>query len=202
MALLSLSFYLREDVVTIARELLGKILYSRFDGVTTGGVILETEAYAGVTDRASHAFGHRRTQRTEIMYCRGGTAYIYLCYGVHSLFNVVTNKKDIPHAILIRAVQPVTGIETMLARSGKKTMDKAFGTGPGKVSKILGIHYSSTGMDLTVKPSPSSEEGIWLEDDGIQVTPGRILSGPRIGVEYAGKDALLPYRFRIRNSGD
>ena len=197
MSVLPVSFYLREDVVTIARELIGKTLYTRFDGVLTGGTILETEAYAGVSDRASHAFGHRRTGRTEVMYSPGGTAYIYLCYGVHSLFNIVTNKKDVPHAILIRAIQPVTGIETMLFRSGKVTIDKNFGIGPGKVSKLLGIHYSNTGMDLTVKPLSSSGEGIWLEDEGKIIQPGIILAEPRIGVDYAGKDALLPYRFRI-----
>jgi DNA-3-methyladenine glycosylase len=197
MSVLPVSFYLREDVVTIARDLLGKSLYTRFNGVTTGGIILETEAYEGVTDRASHAFGHRRTGRTEVMYNRGGTAYIYLCYGVHSLFNVVTNESGIPHAILIRTIQPTVGIDTMLSRRGKSSMDKNAGIGPGKVSKLLGIHYRDTGMDLTVKPSLPSETGIWLEDDQREVLPEIVLAGPRIGVDYAGKDALLPYRFRI-----
>ncbi|MCX6245469.1 MAG: DNA-3-methyladenine glycosylase [Bacteroidetes bacterium] len=196
MSILTISFYLREDVVTIARELLGKTLYTQFDGILTGGIISETEAYAGATDRASHAYGHKRTDRTEVMYNRGGTAYIYLCYGVHSLFNVVTNAKDIPHAVLIRAIQPVTGIETMLLRSGKATIDKSFGTGPGKVSKLLGIHYSDTGMDLTVKPASLAGKGIWIEDEGRTINPDSIITGPRFGVEYAGKDAMLPYRFR------
>src|SRR5271157_5023666 len=191
------SFYQRENVVLIAQELLGKMLFSQFDGILTGGIIVETEAYAGVTDRASHAFGNRRTVRTEVMYSEGGTAYIYLCYGVHSLFNIVTNKKDVPEAVLIRAIQPVEGIDPMLRRSGKISLDKNFGNGPGKVSKILGIHYSKSGMDLTKKPSELSGEGIWLEDAGRRILPGTIVTGPRIGVEYAGMDALLPYRFRI-----
>src|SRR5689334_6239605 len=105
------SFYTRTDVVKIARELLGKVLVTNFDGVHTAGVIVETEAYAGETDKASHAYGGRRTQRTEIMYMHGGAAYVYLCYGIHHLFNVVTNARDTPHAILIRAIEPIEGID-------------------------------------------------------------------------------------------
>lgn len=191
------SFYRREDVVIIAQELLGKMLFSQFDTVLTVGIIVETEAYAGVTDRASHAFGNRRTARTEVMYSEGGTAYIYLCYGVHSLFNVVTNKKDVPDAVLIRAIKPVIGIDTMLRRSGKSFMDKSFGTGPGRLSKIMGIHFSHSGMDLTKQPSGLTGQGIWLEDEGRTVLPENIITGTRIGVKYAGRDALRPYRFRI-----
>ena len=196
MNILQRAFYEREDVVLIAQELLGKMLFTQFNNTITGGIIIETEAYAGITDRASHAFGNKRTFRTEVMYSKGGTAYIYLCYGVHSLFNVVTNKKDIPDAVLIRAIKPIIGVDSMLQRSGKKTVDKEFGTGPGRVSKILGIHFSFTGIDLTIKPSKLTEEGIWLEDDGINILPENILKGPRVGVDYAGKDALRLYRFR------
>jgi DNA-3-methyladenine glycosylase len=197
MNILPRDFYLRDDVVLIARELLGKVLFTNFDGFLTGGIIVETEAYAGVTDKASHAYGNRRTQRTEVMYSIGGTAYVYLCYGVHSLFNVVTNKKNVPHAILIRAIKPVIGIETMLRRSGKEGTNKAFGTGPGKVSKLLGIHYSQSGIDLTKQPVEKQGQGIWLADEGNVVLPETIVTGQRIGVGYAGEDALLPYRFRI-----
>jgi DNA-3-methyladenine glycosylase len=197
MMIIPRSFYRREDVVIIAQELLGKMLFSQFDTVLTVGIIVETEAYAGVTDRASHAFGNRRTARTEVMYSEGGTAYIYLCYGVHSLFNVVTNKKDVPDAVLIRAIKPVIGIDTMLRRSGKSFMDKSFGTGPGRLSKIMGIHFSHSGMDLTKQPSGLTGQGIWLEDEGRTVLPENIITGTRIGVKYAGRDALRPYRFRI-----
>src|SRR6185436_18626958 len=96
--------------------LLGKYLFTNFDGIFTGGIITETEAYNGVVDRASHAFGGRRTARTETMYGEGGTAYVYLCYGIHSLFNVVTNKKNDPHAVLIRAIYPTEGIDQMRIR--------------------------------------------------------------------------------------
>jgi DNA-3-methyladenine glycosylase len=197
MMIIPRSFYRREDVVIIAQELLGKMLFSQFDTALTVGIIVETEAYAGVTDRASHAFGNRRTARTEVMYSEGGTAYVYLCYGVHSLFNVVTNKKDVPDAVLIRAIKPVIGIDTMLRRSGKSFMDKSFGTGPGRLSKIMGIHFSHSGMDLTKQPSGLTGQGIWLEDEGRTVLPENIITGTRIGVKYAGRDALRPYRFRI-----
>jgi len=195
--IISRSFYRREDVVIIAQELLGKMLFSQFEGALTVGIIVETEAYAGVTDRASHAFGNRRTARTEVMYSEGGTAYIYLCYGVHSLFNVVTNKKDVPDAVLIRAIKPVIGTDTMLRRSGKSFMDKSFGTGPGRLSKIMGIHFSHSGIDLTKQPSGIDGQGIWLEDEGRIILPENIITGTRIGVKYAGRDALRPYRFRI-----
>jgi DNA-3-methyladenine glycosylase len=194
--ILPYSFYSREDVVPIARELIGKVLVSRFNGITTSGIIYETEAYNGIVDSASHAFGGRRTTRTEIMYSDGGTAYIYLCYGVHSLFNVVTNRKDIPHAVLIRAIKPLDNTDIMLKRTGKPKLTKHIGDGPGKVSSLLGIHFSLTGSSLLAKPSGQGGDGIWIEDREITIDPLAISAGPRIGVEYAGKDKDLPYRFR------
>jgi len=198
--LLPAAFYLRPDVVQIARDLLGKHLVTCMNGEITSGIICETEAYAGITDKASHAYQGRRTLRTEIMYHKGGTAYVYLCYGVHSLFNVVTNQKEIPHAVLIRSVIPEKGKKIMLARTRKDRITKDFGAGPGKVSKILGIHYSHTGLDLTTK-NGNSTAAIWIENHGIQIQTGDIRSGPRIGVDYAGEDALLPYRFRFLHAG-
>jgi len=194
--ILPYSFYSREDVVLIARELIGKVLVSRFAGITTSGIIYETEAYNGIIDSASHAFGGRRTARTEIMYRDGGTAYVYLCYGVHSLFNVVTNKADIPHAVLIRAIRPLDNPDFMLKRAGKPGLTRNIGDGPGKVAALLGIHFSHTGSSLIRRPSERVNEGIWIEDRGIPVHPSMISAGTRIGVEYAGKDANLPYRFR------
>jgi DNA-3-methyladenine glycosylase len=188
LSILPKSFYQRQDVVLIAKELLGKYVFSYFDGMLTGGIITETEAYAGVTDKASHAFGGRRTQRTEIMFREGGTAYVYLCYGVHSLFNIVTHQKNVPHAILIRGIYPTDGLDIMLSRTGKASIGKDFCVGPGKVSKALGIHYSHSGMDL-------DGELIWLEDKNLLVKTAEIYSGKRIGIDYAREDALLPYRF-------
>jgi DNA-3-methyladenine glycosylase len=188
---LSKNFYGDKDVVKIARQLLGKFLYTNLDGIFTGGIITETEAYNGIIDRASHSFGGRRTARTEIMYSEGGTAYVYLCYGIHSLFNVVTNKKDVPHAVLIRALYPVTGIEQMRIRRNNSnlSLDKLC-VGPGTVSQALGIHYSDTGKSL-------AGNEIWIEDKKLKIPEEKIIIGPRVGVDYAGKDALLPYRFRI-----
>ena len=186
------SFYTRQDVVQIARELIGKAIFTKFNDEITAGIIIETEDYEGITDRASHAFGNRRTARTEVMYATGGVAYVYLCYGVHSLFNIVTNKKDVPHAVLIRGIYPFVGLDVMLRRTGKLNLQRESGSGPGKVSKLLGIHYSHSGIDLV-------GDEIWLEDMGL-VLNDEILTGTRIGVDYAGKDALLPYRFYIKGN--
>ena len=192
---LSLDFYLCNDVVKIARELLGKIVYSFVDGKTTAGIITETEAYNGEIDRASHAFGGSRTARTEIMYKDGGISYVYLCYGIHSLFNVVTNKENIPHAVLIRAIYPVVNFKEMQKRRVNiKSPKEKLCIGPGTVSQALGIHYSHSGKSLLSKE-------IWIEDRGIKIPAHKIISGPRIGVDYAGKDALLPYRFRVLDNG-
>lgn len=191
---LSKEFYLRDNVVEIAKELLGKYIFTSFDGKLTGGMITETEAYEGVTDKASHAYGGRRTARTDIMYREGGTAYIYLCYGIHSLFNIVTNREDIPHAILIRAFMPEMGKEVMQNRIGKTSLNKKDGDGPGKVSSLLGIHYSHSGLSLLGNE-------IWLEDKGHHPPPHLIAATRRIGIEYAKEDALLPYRFIYNVSG-
>jgi DNA-3-methyladenine glycosylase len=185
-------FYTRADVVQVARELLGKHLFTRIDGHLTGGIITETEAYEGETDRASHAWNGRRTPRTEVMYADGGIAYIYLCYGMHSLFNIVTNVEGIPHAVLIREIRPVEGAGVMLERSGKKKLTAESGTGPGRVSRLLGLHYTMTGTPLT-------GNRIWLEDRGIVFNAGDIIATKRIGVDYAGQDAMLPYRFLYRD---
>jgi DNA-3-methyladenine glycosylase len=191
---LKASFYQRDNVVKIARELIGKVLFTNFDGIFTAGIITETEAYNGIIDKASHAYGDRRTQRTEIMYGSGGTAYVYLCYGIHSLFNVVTNKKDIPHAVLIRAIYPVEGFDQMRKRRKNLNADKSsIAIGPGTVSQALGIHFSKSGTSLTGNE-------IWIEDKGIKIPPSKIIAGPRIGVGYAKEDAELPYRFRVLHS--
>ncbi len=192
--ILEKSFYLQTDVVKVARSLLGKKLVTAFSGQLTSGLIVETEAYNGVTDRASHAYGGKITNRNEVMYSEGGVAYVYLCYGIHSLFNVVTNVCGIPHAILIRGIIPLEGKETMLKRTVKKQPDKLMGTGPGKVSKLLGIHYSHTGLSLTFNDDHRDKPLIWIEDH-TDVANSAIIASPRIGVDYAGEDALLPYRF-------
>ena len=190
---LPIDFYTRDNVVTIAKDLLGKLLVTKFDGILTAGRIVETEAYNGAIDKASHAFGNRRTHRTEVMFANGGTVYVYLCYGIHHLFNVVTNIAEIPHAVLIRAVEPVIGVETMLSRTAKGKIDFTITKGPGNVSKALGITTQHTGANLQ-----SAE--LFIADDDYIVKKSCVLATPRIGVIYAKEDALLPYRFIIKGN--
>lgn len=187
------SFYSRKDVVKIAQELLGKVLVTEFDGIYTAGMITETEAYAGAIDKASHAFGNRRTNRTEVMFGHGGVAYVYLCYGIHHLFNVVTNEREAPHAILIRAIEPLEGIEYMLERRGKTVLQPSLTAGPGAMSMALGIYSKHTGLSLQ---GPE----IFIEDRGIKISKKDIVAATRVGVAYAQDDAYLPYRFYIKGN--
>ena len=194
MSKLQADFYQREDVLAISQDLLGKVLYTQFDGNLTSGIIVETEAYAGVTDQASHAYGGRRTKRTETMYLSGGTVYVYLCYGIHHLFNIVTNKENIPHAVLIRAIQPQDGIKTMLQRRNMKKVLPKLAAGPGILSKAMGISVHISGHSLLDKQ-------IWIENSGNNLLKDfKIISSPRVGVQYAGKDASKPWRFRIKGN--
>ncbi|GEP94629.1 DNA-3-methyladenine glycosylase [Chitinophaga cymbidii] len=186
------SFYERPDVLKIAQELLGKLLVTEIGGRRTSGRIVETEAYRGATDRASHAWNNRRTRRTEVMYGAGGVAYVYLCYGIHHLFNVVTNVKDVPHAVLVRGLEPVEGIDTMLWRCGKQKLDTTLTAGPGSLSKALGITTELTGESL-------SGNVLWIED-ALRVPRKEIVAGTRVGVAYALDDAYLPYRFSVRGN--
>ncbi|MGL5888945.1 MAG: DNA-3-methyladenine glycosylase [Bacteroidia bacterium] len=189
--LVSQQWYLRDDVVNLAQEILGKRLLTTFGGEITSGIITEAEAYAGETDKASHAYNGRRTNRTEPMYATGGVAYVYLCYGIHHLFNIVTNVRDVPHAILIRAIHPEKGIERMLERRNYKVPLSKLAAGPGTVSQALAIHTSHTGMSLRTGK-------IRIEETGISIAPENIIAGPRVGVDYAGEHALLPWRFRVK----
>ena len=189
---LPLSFYLREDAVAIARDLLGKLLVTAWNGQVTSGRIVETEAYVGEGDKASHA-SKGRTERTEVMFGPGGHAYVYLCYGVHQMFNIVTAKEGEPHAILIRAVEPVVGKELMLQRTGKKKWEESITSGPGRVGKAFGFHTSQCGLSLT------SDE-LYIADDGFAVSEEDIISSPRIGVDYAGEHAEWHYRFYLKNN--
>ena len=183
-------FYLQESAVEVARQLLGKELCTNINGKLTSGIITETEAYMGVDDKASHAWNNRRTQRTEIMYCQGGVAYIYLCYGIHSLFNVVTNIQDVPHAVLVRSISPKRGIELIKKRRRVNKPLKQIASGPGMVSQALGIDCSMTGTSLLGNK-------IWIENSDLQILSKQITTTARIGVDYAGPDAMLPYRFII-----
>jgi DNA-3-methyladenine glycosylase len=190
---LGLDFYRRGNVLEIAEDLLGKLLITVKDRKFTSGRIVECEAYAGVMDMASHAAGGKITNRNKVMYEEGGLAYVYLCYGIHHLFNVVTHSRNIPHAILIRGIEPVEGVRYMLRRTGKQTADNTLTRGPGNVSKALGISTADTGISLDSKK-------IFLADDGFVIDKKSVATSPRIGVDYAGADALLPYRYYVRGN--
>ncbi|MCP2042518.1 DNA-3-methyladenine glycosylase [Pontibacter sp. HSC-36F09] len=186
-------FYTRPDVVQVAQDLLGKYLYTDHDGILTGGMIVETEAYSGTNDKACHAHMNRRTQRTEIMYHEGGVAYVYLVYGIYNLFNIITNVEGSADAVLVRAIEPIEGIEEMLLRRNMNTIKPNLTAGPGVLSIALGINRSHYGAPLT-------GDTIWVEDKGIDLPAEGIAIGPRIGIDYAGEDALLPWRFWLKGN--
>lgn len=187
------TYYQSNDVVALSKDLLGKYLFTRIDGITTGGYIVETEAYNGIIDRASHAFGNRRTPRTATMFMNGGIAYVYLCYGIHEMFNVVTSTEGEPHAILIRAINPTDGLEFMMLRRNMQSLKTTITSGPGSVAKALGISRAINGISL-------QNDMIWIEDRGLSFNTNEIAAAPRIGVAYAAADALLPYRFYIKGN--
>ncbi|WP_258105564.1 DNA-3-methyladenine glycosylase [Marinoscillum sp. MHG1-6] len=185
------SFYVRDDVVMIARELLGKYLMTNIADQVTIAKIVETEAYHGLNDKACHAF-MKRTPRTEVMYGRGGTAYVYLCYGIHHLFNVVTNEEGLADAVLIRALEPVEGLELMKKRTDKASQER-IASGPGMLSKAMGISVAHNKASLL-------EEDVWIAEKKEERETFDIEADARIGVDYAGEDALLPWRFFIKGN--
>jgi DNA-3-methyladenine glycosylase len=187
---LSLDFYQQEDVLAISQALLGKFLLTHFDGCLTGGMIVETEAYHFPDDLANHAHGMRRTARNQTMFWPGGCCYVYLCYGIYPLFNVITNKEDIPHAVLIRAIEPSIGVDKMLKRRKREQLKRDLTGGPGMLTQALGINKSHNGVLLTGKE-------IWIEDRGITIAPNQIIASPRVGIPYAKEHISLPWRFRI-----
>lgn len=185
-------FYTRTNVLTIARDLLGKLLVvPAADGTRVSGMIVETEAYRGPLDRASHAYGGKRTKRTETMYGAGGTVYIFFVYGMYNQFNIVTNGEDVPHAILIRALQPIEGIELMRRRRHGQP-DHNLTNGPGKLCIAMGIDRRFDRADLLGSK-------VWLET-GEKIFPRQIASGPRIGIDYAQGWADKPWRFWIKDN--
>lgn len=165
----------------------------RSNGSVSGGVIVESEAYSGAVDKASHAFRNKLTNRTKTMFETGGIAYVYLCYGIHHLFNIVTNREGYADAVLIRAIQPVSGIKSILKRRNASKDSITLTNGPGKLSKALGIDMAYNGMDLL-------SNYIWIEDNGYEVTSDQIVVSKRVGVDYAEEDADLPWRYYIKNN--
>ncbi len=190
---LPIDFYLREDVVEIAKDLLGLTLVTNIDHTYTSGMIVETEAYCGSNDKASHANNGKRTARTEVAFGTGGVAYVYLCYGIHHLFNVVVNGQDKADVVLIRAIQPLEGNETMALRRNMSSEKYQLTAGPGALTRAMGIKTAMTGTSLL-------GDSIWIEDGGIAVANEKIKIGTRVGVGYAEEDALKPWRFSIRDN--
>lgn len=186
-------FYLRDDTLQIARELLGKILVVPTEnGERVSGIIVETEAYLGAIDKAAHSYNNRRTKRTETMFAIGGTAYIFFIYGMYYQFNVVVGEIDSPHAVLIRAVEPLEGIETMRERRGRKMKDSNLTSGPGKLCIALGIDKSFDREDLL-------GNRVWLEE-WKTFSDAEIASGKRIGIDYAEEYAEKPWRFWVKDN--
>ena len=188
------SFFTRRDVLQVSRDLLGQYLVTEIEGVRTSGRIVETEAYHQDGDKACHAYGGRRTNRTEIMFMEGGHAYEYLCYGIHHLFNIVTGEASVGSAVLIRPVEPADGQQFMLHRRGLAKIQKRLTAGPGILSKALGITTAWTGQDLVASNSP-----VWLEY-GNPIPESSIEQSPRVGVDYAEECALWPWRFTIKGN--
>lgn len=190
---LPIQFYQNTNVIETAKNLLGKIIVTNFNGQLTSARIAETEAYVAITDKASHSYNGRRTQRNEHMYGNAGIAYVYICYGMHHLFNVVTNKKDVPDAVLIRAAEPLQGIDIMLQRTGKIKLDNTLTKGPGNMSRALGITKQHSGIKL------GSTE-ICIYDDGHIIDAASTGISKRIGIDGAGEAIAYPYRFYIRGN--
>lgn len=189
---LTQDFFEQRDVVQIAKQLIGKVLITRNQERIVQARIVETEAYS-YKEKGCHAFGGKQTQRNSVMFEPGGVAYVYLCYGIHHLFNIVTNQKGSAEAVLIRAVEPLAGIDIMKDRRGDLKNDFQLTSGPGKLTKAMGIDRTWNGKSL-------SDNEVWVEDDGQIVPEHDILCGPRIGIAYAGEDASLPWRFWLRNN--
>lgn len=185
-------FYQRKNVVLIARELLGKGLFTNINGIITGGIIVETEAYSW-KERGCHAYNKRKTNRNAVMFQNGGLSYVYLCYGMHNLFNVVTNVAEEPDAVLIRAIEPLEGVAEMKLRRGDSINKFHLTSGPGKLSRALGIDRTFSGKSLV-------DNEVWLEDLGNKISSKNIIASARIGIDYAGFDALLPWRFSLKDN--
>ena len=193
--LLPESFYLDADVLQIAQKLLGKVIVTNIAGIKCSARIVETEAYRAPEDQASHAKNHTRTSRTEIMYARGGHIYVYLCYGIHHLFNIVTGPKDVPHAVLIRAVEPLENTDIMLQRRKLKVVRPQLSAGPGVLSKALGIRTYHNGLYLHHPHSP-----IRIEECKMPLPKSCIQSSTRVGIDYSGDWALKPWRYFIKDN--
>jgi DNA-3-methyladenine glycosylase len=187
------AFYTRPEVAEVARALLGhRLVVALRNGSRVSGIVVETEAYGGVPDRASHAYAGRRTTRTETMYGIGGTAYVFFVYGMYHQFNVVTAAEGTPHVVLVRALEPEEGLDLMRRRRPGQP-DEGLTSGPGRLCVALGIDRRLDGSDLL-------GDRLWIERGARPVPPAAIAAGPRIGIDYAAEWAQIPWRFWIRGN--
>jgi len=193
MGKLPVSFYEHPSVTYLGKELIGKHLCTYLDGVFCRGRIVETEAYCGASDKACHAHFNRFTKRTAVMFGAPGHAYVYLCYGIHALFNIVTNVSGMADAVLVRAVQPLEGLAHMLERRGLSETAYRLTAGPGAMSKAMGIGIRNNQANLQ---GPE----IWIEDVGERPASAELLASPRVGIDYAGDDVYLPWRYRLQGN--
>ena len=185
-SLLSREFYNRSTLI-VARELIGVRLVRVLDGQKLVGLLTETEAYIGEEDLACHAKAGR-TPRTQVMYGRPGHAYVYFTYGNHWMLNVVTEQEGFPAAVLIRAIQPVEGVEIMSSRrNGRDTF------GPGKLTQAMGITKSENALDLT-----EANDSLWIEA-GIPIPDKNVTIGPRVGLNTVPEPWFSkPWRFLVK----
>ncbi len=190
---LSARYYQQDDVLAIARDLLGKHVYSSIAGELTGGLIVETEAYRGPDDRGSHAYNNKRTPRNEIMYHAGGLAYMYICYGIHDMLNIVTGSEGMSHAILIRAIEPQTGLDVMRKRRNIFDQDRRLCQGPGALAKAMGLTKLHNGHDL-------QGDVIWLEDRKVAYKDSEVIASARIGMNFDGPYKSIPWRFYVKGN--
>jgi len=192
--LLPPSFYQRADVLLVARELLGKYVFTQFEGERTGGRIVETEAYRHHGDESLALHLRRKAGQARGLYRPGGHAYLYAVYGRHTLFNLTTHDAAHPDAVLIRALEPTEGLEIMLRRRGLPALARNLTAGPGLLTQALGLTPAHTGIALQAPP-------LWLEDRGEDVPDNEVRASPRVGLAYAGSAAAaLPWRFRLADS--
>lgn len=189
---LSRAYYQNQSTLFITQDLLGKLLVAEVEkGKRTIGRVVETEAYLAPEDQASHAYQYKYTKRTATMFSEGGVAYVYLCYGVHAMFNLITREAGLPHAILIRAVEPLEGLEYMMERRKMHTVKRTLTAGPGCLTEAMGIHR---GLDAT----PLDGNTFWIADDGTSPDPASVVTGPRIGIPSAGAYRDVPWRFYLQ----
>ncbi|SKB33910.1 DNA-3-methyladenine glycosylase [Daejeonella lutea] len=190
---LPLSFYKQDDVISVARALLGKNLYSLIDGQLTGGIIVETEAYRGPDDRGSHAYNNKRTPRNEMMYSSGGVVYMYICYGIHDMVNIVTGKEGMSHAALIRALEPIEGLDIMRDRRRIYGQDQRLCQGPGALAQALGLNKLHNGTDL-------QGDVVWITDEGKNFADDEVVASARVGMNFDGPYKTIPWRFSVKGN--